>query len=115
MNVQTWAKHKTLPFRCRDYRRRFNTKTGTPMQSSNLRYQTCLYASYLLSTNLKNLSSIKLHRNWRFPQTSAWHLAQRIRHSWNLDTEEPFEGPVEADETYMGVKRKNIPKAKRAK
>ena len=71
------------------------------MQSSNLRYQTGLYASYLLSTNLKNLSSIKPDRELEIPQASAWHLAQRIRRAWNLDTEEPFEGPVEADETYM--------------
>ena len=40
INVLTGAKHKTMPYRCRDCRKRFSVRTGTAMQSSNLGYQT---------------------------------------------------------------------------
>ena len=49
-NVQTGAKHKTMPFRCRACRKRFSTKTGTFMEASNLGYQSWLYAFYLFCT-----------------------------------------------------------------
>ena len=116
-NVQTGCKHKTMPFRCREKEcsKKFSVKTGTPMQSSKLGYQTWLYALYLISTNLKSVSSMKLHRELEITQKSAWHLAHRIRQAWNLNPEKRFGGPVEVDETYMGGKRKNMPKKKRAK
>ena len=116
-NVQTGCKHKTMPFRCREKGcgKHFSVKTGTFMQSSKIGYQSWLYAFYLFSTNLKGVSSMKLHRELGITQKSAWHMAHRIRHAWNLNPEERFGGPVEADETYMGGKRRNMSKAKRAK
>ena len=114
-HVQTGAKHQTMPFRCRDCRKRFSTKTGTFMEASNLGYRDWLYALYLFSTNLKSMSSMKLHRELGISQKSAWFMAHRIRQAWNTQPEERFEGPVEVDETYVGGKRRNLPKAKRAK
>ena len=37
--VQSGAKHKTMPFRCRACRKRFSVRSGTVMQRSNLGYQ----------------------------------------------------------------------------
>ena len=41
-NVQSGARHKTMPYRCRvkECTKRFSSKTGTVMQASNLGYQT---------------------------------------------------------------------------
>ena len=80
-NVQTGAKHKTMPFRCREKEcaKRFSVRTGTVMQSSKLGYQTWAIAAYLMSTNLKGISSMKLHREVDITQKSAWHLAHRLR------------------------------------
>ena len=115
-NVQVGTASKTQPYRCRerDCRRRFSTKTGTVMQSSNLGYQTWAVAIYLCLTDLKGVSSMKLHRDLSITQKSAWHLAHRLREGFKADGE-PFVGPAEADETYIGGKRKNMPKSKRAK
>ena len=76
-NVLTGAKHKAMPFRCRDCRKRFSVRTGTAMQSSNLGYQTWAVAIYLVTTSLKGVSSMKLHRDLGITQKSAWHLAHR--------------------------------------
>ena len=58
---------------------------------------------------------MKLHRELGISQKSAWFMAHRLRQAWNTRPEETFEWPVEVDETYMGGKRKNVAKAKRAK
>ena len=82
------------------------------MQSSKLGYQVWVIAMYLLSTNLKSVSSMKLHRDLRITQKSAWHLAHRIRQAAMVQPRQ-FEGPVEVDETYVGGLRKNMHSAQR--
>ena len=116
-NVQSGSAHKTMPYLCREKEcgKRFSLKTGTVMQSSKLGYQVWVVALYLLLTNLKSVSSMKLHRDLEITQKSAWHLAHRLRKAASGETTGLFHGPVEVDETYMGGKRKNMPKAKRAK
>ena len=104
-----------MPFRCRDCKKFFSVKTGTFMQSSKIGYQSWLYAFYLFSTNLKGISSMKLHRELEITQKSSWHMAHRIRQAWKTGEGNLFFGPVETDTTYMGGKRKNKPKAVRAK
>ena len=59
-----------------------------------------------MTTNLKGVSSMKLHRDLGITQKSAWHLAHRLREVW-AEVEASFEGPVEADETYVGGLEKN--------
>ena len=115
-NVQSNIKHKTMTHRCRDCSKRpmFSLRTGTLMEGSNLTYRDWAIAIYLVSTNLKGVSSMKLHRDLGITQKSAWYLAHRLRKAFEPNNG-PFAGPVEADETYVGGKRKNMPKAKRNK
>ena len=114
VNVQTGAKHKTMPFRCREKEcaSRFSAKTGTVMEGSKLGFQVWMVATFLLSTNLKSVSSMKLHRDLNINQRSAWFLAHRLRVAL-AEKGGLFSGPVEADETYIGGKRKNMSNAKR--
>ena len=72
---------------------------GTVMQSSKLGYQTWAIAAYLMSTNLKGISSMKLHREVDITQKSAWHLAHRLRTMLAVSDVAPMAGPVETDET----------------
>ncbi len=114
VNVQVGCKH-AMPYRCREQacgRPRFSTKTGTVMEGSKLGYQDWLIAMFLVTTNLKSVSSMKLHRDLEITQKSAWFLAQRLRKALSEDGK-LFLGPVEVDETYFGGKRKNMPKHKR--
>lgn len=118
-NVQVGTKHKTMPYRCRKSKKKggcgkpFSTKTGTFMEASNIGYQDWLYALFLVSTNLKSVSSMKLHRDLNVTQKTAWHMAHRIRKSLSIDNTALFAGPVEVDETYIGGKRKNMSNSKR--
>ena len=113
-NVQANIKHKTMTHRCRDCDKKpmFSMKTGTIMEGSKLGYRTWAIAVYLVATNLKGVSSMKLHRDLGVTQKTAWHLAHRIRKALSYP-EAPFSGPVEVDETYIGGKRRNMPRSKR--
>lgn len=111
-NVQDGAAHKTMRFRCRGCRSRFSTRTGTVLADSNVGFRNWVIAIYLITTNLKGVSSMKLHRDLGVTQRTAWFMLHRIREAWSAASE-PMSGPVEADETYVGGKAKNMHTARR--
>ena len=104
-----------MPYWCTDCRGYFSVKTGTPLASSNIPLRKWAIAIYLCLTSLKSVSSMKLHRDLKISQKSAWFMLHRIREAWmpKAGGGKPYDGPVEVDETYMGGKRKNMSNAKR--
>lgn len=92
-NVQSGAKHPSMPYRCRGCRKFFSVKTGTAMADSNLGPQVWAIATYLMSTGLKGQSSMKLHRDLGVTQKTAWHLAHRTREAWADANPEPVHRP----------------------
>ncbi len=83
------------------------------MESSKIGYQDWLIAMFIVTTSLKSVSSMKLHRDLGITQKSAWFLAHRLRDALVQGVTAAFSGPVEVDETYMGGKRKNMSNARR--
>ena len=105
---------KPMPYWCKSCRSYFSVRTGTPMARSNIPLRKWAIAIYLCITSHKSVSSMKLHRDIGVSQRAAWFMLHRIREAWGEDgDEEPFDGPVKVDETYMGGKRKNMSNAKR--
>ena len=111
-NVAPVASLKPMPYRCRDCRKHFSVKTGSAMAESKIPLRKWAFGIYLCATSLKGVSSMKLHRDLNITQKSAWFMAHRIREAFEAEGG-LFAGPVEVDETYIGGKRKNMPKAKR--
>ena len=105
-DVQDRPTRKPQPYRCRSCRKDFSVKTDTLMHSSPLGFQMWVIAIYLITTGLKGVSSMKLHRDLGVTQKTAWHLSMRIRETFE-DAAVSFQGPVEVDETYIGGKEKN--------
>ena len=87
----------------------FSVKYGTLMQGSNLSLSKWAIGFYLYATNLKGVSSMKLHRDLGITQKTAWYMSQRIRDCLAAGgkVDARFLGPVEVDETYIGGKEGN--------
>ena len=115
VNTVTVKSRKPMPYRCRDCRGHFSVRKGTVMQSSKIGLQKWGIALYMMTTGIKGTSSMKLYREIGIRQGTAWFLMQRIREGFMEGQHKPFPGPVEADETFIGGKRKNMPRSKRVK
>ena len=107
-NVQSWIKHPSQTHRCRDCAKHpmFSVKTGTVMEGSKFKYRVWAIGIYLFSTNIKGISSMRLHREIGIGQKAAWFMLARLRKAYDMDIG-PFAGPSQVDESYWGGKEKN--------
>ena len=112
-DIQERETRKPQPYRCRNCRCDFSVKSHSLMHSSPLGCRVWVIAIYLLTTSLKGVSSMRLSRELKITQKSAWHLAHRIRE--NFQDCEKMLGPVEVDESYFGGKEKNKHASKKLK
>ena len=113
-NVAIIKNRKPMPFRCRSCRKHFSLKHGTFMQNSNIPLESWARAFYYVMTNLKGVSSLKLHSDLGITQKSAWFMLHRIRLALRLDDDvEPFDDEVEVDESYFGGNRTKMNAATR--
>ena len=101
------ASHAKSPYRCTDCRKYFSAKTGTALESSKIPLRKWVFAIYLEVTSLKGVSSMKLHRDLKVTQKTAWFMLHRLRESWAEEKAQRFDGPVEVDETFIGGRERN--------
>ena len=100
------ASHKTMPYWCSDCRSYFSVKVGTVMEDSKLSYRKWAFGIYLMTTNIKGVSSMRMHRELKVTQTTAWFMNHRLREGMVVEPE-LMDGPVEVDETFVGGKERN--------
>ncbi|MBC6443369.1 MAG: IS1595 family transposase [Rhodobacteraceae bacterium] len=100
---------------CGDCRNKLTVRTGTALEESRLPLRKWVFAIYIYATSLKGVSGMKLHRDLKVTQKTAWFMLHRLRAACFPLTKPLFSGPVEVDETYIGGKRKNMPKSRREK
>lgn len=107
-NARLWKCYGNHP------KAKFSLKTGTIMEDSAIPVDKWLIAMWLIVTCKNGISSVELSRHLGITQKSAWHLAHRIRfalHQGSFD--KPLSGHVEADETFIGGKARNMHVGKR--
>ena len=83
-----------MPYWCGECRSYFSVKAGTPMQSSKIPLRKWAVAMYMMTTSLKGVSSMKMHRELGITQSCAWHMIHRIREAWNQDLLDRMAGVV---------------------
>ncbi len=103
---------KPMAFKCRDCRQLFSLLQESVLEHSRIRHRKWAIAIDLNATSLKGVSSMKLHRNHKITRKFAWFMAHRLREAFG-GKDGLFAGPVEADESYLGEKRKSMSLYKR--
>ena len=94
-------------------RAQFSLKVGTIFEDSPIGLQKWLPALWLL-TNCKNgISSYELARALGVTQKTAWFMLSRLRLALQSKDGGKLNGEVEADETFIGGKARNMHKGKR--
>ena len=70
-------------YRCRSCKLFFSVRTGTALGRSKVP----------LKNSLKGVSGMKLHRDLKVTQKTAWFMAHRIRQAWEQGNR-TFAGPA---------------------
>src|SRR5580658_9136934 len=93
----------------------FTLKTGTIMEDSPIGLDKWLMAMWQIVNCKNGISSYEVHRAIGITQKSAWFLDHRIRLALTEGSFERVSGHVEADETVIGGKARNMHASKRAR
>ena len=97
-------------WKCKACKRQFSVKLGTIFEDSPLGLDKWLPAVWLIANSKNGISSHELGRALGTTQKSAWFMLHRIRLAMQTGSFEKFSGTVEADETYIGGKARNMHK-----
>lgn len=101
--------------KCNECRKQFTVTVGTIFHRSHIPLKCWVYAFHAVCSSKKGISAHQLHRTLGITYKSAWFLAHRIRHALSqYPVSTLIGGPgqtVEADETYVGGKRRGLGRA----
>lgn len=93
--------------KCKDCRKPFTVKVGTVFEGSRIPLRDWLYVAHQMNASKKGVSAHQIHRELDITYKSAWFMCHRIREAMTLPPlARRLRGEVEADETYIGGRRK---------
>jgi transposase-like protein len=79
---------------------------GTIFHKSSTSLQLWFYAMHLMTSTRCGISAKQIERELGVTYKTAWRMAKLIRQELMVDDDEPLEGQVEADEMYVGGRRR---------
>ena len=98
---------------CSGCKKQFTLKVGTIFEDSPLGLDKWMCAYWMLCNSKNGISSCEVARSLGITQKSAWFMLHRIRKTLHDDSFAKFSGEVEADETFIGGKARNMHISKR--
>src|SRR5579859_6880316 len=113
-SVVLLAKQNRWQCRNQHPKRQFSLKTGTIYEDSPLGLDKWLVATWLVVNCKNGASSCEVARALNVTQKTAWFMDHRIRVSFGMESPDQLTGHVEADETFIGGKARNMHAGKRA-
>jgi len=95
-------------WKCKACKKQYSVKLGTIFEESKLGLDKWLPAVWLVANSKNGISSHELGRALGVTQKSAWFMLHRIRLAMKTGSFLRLCGEVEADETYIGGKARNM-------
>ena len=89
-------------------KQQFSVKVGTVLEDSPIGLDKWLCGFWLIANAKNGISSYELHRSIGVTQKTAWFMLHRIRLAMQNESLEQFSGRVEADETFVGGRARNM-------
>jgi transposase-like protein len=93
---------------CSGCKKQFTLKVGTIFEDSPLGLDKWMCAFWMLCNCKNGVSSCEIARSLGITQKSAWFMMHRIRLAIHGDEPGMAVGEVEADETFIGGKARNM-------
>ena len=93
---------------CKGCKKQFSVKVGTIFEDSPLGLEKWLPATWLIVNAKNGVSSCELARSLGVTQKTGWFMLHRIRLAMQDGSIEKMKGQVEADETFIGAKARNM-------
>jgi len=115
-DVSYLANQKKWQCKSAHAKRQFTCKVGTIFEDSALGLETWLPAVWIITTAKNGVSSCEIARSLGVTQKTAWFMLHRIRKAMANGSMMKIGGnggEVEADETFIGGKARNMHLAKR--
>jgi transposase-like protein len=94
---------------------KFSLKTGTVFEDSPLGLDKWLPAVWMIVNCKNGISSWELHRALGVTQKTAWFMLHRVRLAMQGKAGGKLGGEVEADETFIGGKARNMHRSAKAR
>jgi transposase-like protein len=112
----TWLENARI-WKCygKHDRPRFSLKTGTIFEDSPIPLDKWLLAVWQIVNCKNGISSYEVAKAIGVTQKSTWFMDHRIRFALHTGSFEKLSGEVEADETFIGQKARNMHKDVRAR
>jgi transposase-like protein len=107
------AKYNRWQCSARHDNRQFTAKTGTIFEDSPLPLAKWLMAMWQVVNCKNGVSSYEVHRAIGVTQKTAWFMDHRMRHALSMGNINKLSGQIEADETFIGGKARNMHNSKR--
>lgn len=99
--------------RVKHSRQKFSIKVGTIFEDSPIGLDKWLAAIWMIANCKNGVSSYEIHREIGVTQKTAWFMLHRIRLAMQTGSFAKASGQVEADETFIGGKARNMHAYKR--
>jgi transposase-like protein len=93
--------------KCKTHKQ-FTIRVGTVLEDSAIKFDKWICAFWMIANAKNGVSSYEISRALGVTQKTGWFMLQRIRLAMQSGTIEKLKGEVEADETYIGGKVRNM-------
>jgi transposase len=102
-----WKKLAKMPAYTCQCGNHIHPMVGTPFHKSHTPLQKWFYAMYLFTTTRHGVPAKELQRQLAVNYKTAWRMGHELRKYLGLvDGDTPISGHIEADEAYLGGRRK---------
>jgi transposase-like protein len=108
--------HRKGLYQCNACREQFSVTVGTVFERSKIKLHKWVLAAHLMGASKKGVSSKQIQRMLGVTYKTAWFMTMRLREAMTDEVPAGRVGGenkvVEADETFVGGKKKNVHKGK---